>query len=250
MRKMLCLAAPWALALWSASALAQTPDDIIEKHLAALGGRTALAKLTSRTTSGVIALNTGGIELTGTVEGFYKAPNKSRILVKLDVSALGAGQVVNDQRFDGSTGYVIDTFNGNREITGGQLEALRNSAFPSPLLHYRESGATVVPTGREKVGSNDAHVIRLTPKTGPAVNLFIDTASFMLVRTVMTLNVPQLGGDIEQVIEFSDFRDVDGVKVPYITRSTNALQTVVATTKEVKHNTDIDDSSFSRPAGQ
>jgi hypothetical protein len=47
-----------------------------------------------------------------------KAPHKSRTLIKLDLTALGAGQVVTDQRFDGVTGYVVDTFNGNRAITG------------------------------------------------------------------------------------------------------------------------------------
>ena len=63
----------------------------------------------------------------------------------------------------------------------------------------------------------------------------------------MTLNVPQLGGDIEQVVDFSDFRDVDGIKIPFVTKSTNPAQTVTATMMSVKHNMDLDDSSFSKP---
>ncbi|MGH9147210.1 MAG: hypothetical protein ACRD1Q_10910 [Vicinamibacterales bacterium] len=66
----------------------------------------------------------------------------------------------------------------------------------------------------------------------------------------MSINVPQLGGDIDQVQEFSDFHDVDGVKVPHSVRSSTSVQVVKATVSEVKHNTEIDDSSFSRPAGQ
>jgi outer membrane lipoprotein-sorting protein len=66
----------------------------------------------------------------------------------------------------------------------------------------------------------------------------------------MTVNVPQAGGDIEQVVEFTDFRDVDGVKVAFVTTSTNSLQTIKATITEVKHNTEIDDASFVRPPGQ
>ena len=115
-----------ALLLWAIPSLAQTADEIIEKHLAATGGRTALNKLTSRVSSGTIALTTPVGELKGTVEVYSKKPNKSRTLVKLDATALGGGQLVNDQRFDGVTGYVIDTFNGNRDITGEQLEAMKS----------------------------------------------------------------------------------------------------------------------------
>ncbi len=238
------------LALWSRPALGQTVDDIIEKHLAASGGRAALGKLTSRTATGTITLTSPVGELGGTIEVFVKAPNKSRTLVKLDLSALGGGEVVSDQRFDGAAGYVIDSFNGNREITGSQLDALRNASFPSPLLNYRDSGIAAALAGTEKVGDKDAHVIQLSPKTGPPLRMFIDAESFLLVRTVMSINVPQLGGDVDQIQEFSDFRDVDGVKVPHSVRSSTSVQVVKATVSDVKHNTQIDDSSFSRPAGQ
>ena len=239
-----------ALTLWSVPGLAQTVDDIVEKHLAATGGRAALTKLTSRTSSGTIALTTPVGELKGTVEVYNKTPNKTRTLLKLDMTALGGGQLVTDQRFDGVTGYVLDTFNGNREISGDQLEAMKLGAFPTPLLTYKESGTAAVLGDREKVGTSDAYVIRFTPKTGPGVRLFIDSESFMLVRTTITINVPQLGGPIDQVVDFSDFREVDGVKIPFVTKSSNPVQTITATVLEVKHNTEIDDSSFAKPAGQ
>jgi outer membrane lipoprotein-sorting protein len=238
------------LVLWSVPSLAQTADDIIEKHLAASGGRAALSKLTSRTAIGTITVSTPVGELSGPLEVYAKAPNKSRTLLKLDLTAVGGGQVINDQRFDGSTGYVIDTFNGNREITGSQLEAMRNGFFPTPLLNYKDRMSEVALAGQEKFAEKNAHVLQITPKTGPNIRMFIDTDSFMVVKTVMTINVPQLGGDIEQVVEFSDFREVDGVKMAYATRSTNPAQTVRATLTDVKHNVEIDDSSFVRPPGQ
>ena len=244
------LAALALLALLPVPGRAQTADEIIEKHLAASGGRAALGKLTSRTTSGSITLTTPVGDLAGTIEVFNKAPNKSRTLINLDLTAVGGPKVVSDSRFDGAAGYVIDSFNGNREITGSQLDAMRNGSFPTPLLGYKESGSSLALANKEKVGEKDAYVIQLTPKTGPGSRVFIDTESFMLVRTVMTVNVPQLGGDIEQVVEFSDFRDVDGVKVAYVVKSTNPAQTITATVADVKHNTQIDDSSFQKPAAQ
>ncbi len=249
-RTVVRVAAAAALTLWAVPSLAQTADEVIEKHIAATGGRDVLSKLASRVSIGTIALTTPVGELKGDIEVYQKKPNKTRTLVKLDTTALGGGQLVNDQRFDGTTGYLIDTFNGNREVTGEQLEAMKNGGFPTPLLNYKESGATATLTGREKVGAADAYVIQLTPKTGPGVRAFIDAESFMLVKTIITVNVPQLGGPIDQVIEFSDFREVDGVKIPYLTKSANPVQTITSTVTEVKHNTEIDDSSFTKPAAQ
>ena len=233
--------------MFSVPALAQTADEIVEKHIAASGGRAAYAKITSRTAAGTITVTTPVGDLSGDIEVYSKKPNKSRTLIKLDLSAVGAGQMVSDQRFDGTTGYVQDTLQGNRTIEGSQLDAMRNGSFPSPLLTYKEMGATLALDDKAKVGGKDAYVLKMTPKAGPGMRLFIDADSFMLVRTAVTLNVPQLGGDIEQVVDFSDFRDVDGIKIPFITKSSNPAQTVTATMSSVKHNAEIDDSSFSKP---
>lgn len=237
-----------ALTLWAIPAFAQTADEIIEKHLAATGGRAALAKLNSRVSNGTISVGTPVGELKGTIEVSQKRPNKTRTLIKIDASAIGGGQITSDQRFDGTSGYVLDSFNGNRDITGDQLEAMKAGSFPTPFLDYKEHGMTATLGNREKVDSRDAYVVQLTPKTGPAVKAFFDAENFLLVKTIISVNVPQLGGPIEQVVEFSDFHDVDGIKIPYLTKSSNPVQTVVATVTDVKQNVDINDSSFAKPA--
>jgi len=228
--------------------LSQTADEIVEKYLAAIGGRAALTKITSRVVRGSIVLTSPVGDLAGTVEMYSKAPNKNRTLVVVDVP--GIGQVVDDQRFDGTAGYVTNSLVGNREVMGDALAAVRNSVFPSPFLNYKESGATLTLAGVEKVGGKDSYVIRAVPKTGPAVRVFFDQESFMLVKTVTTVNAPQAGGDVEQVVEFSDFKEVDGIKVSHTTKTTTPGQTIVATVKDVKHNVAIEDSTFARPAGQ
>src|SRR5688500_2192221 len=103
-RRLVAVAA--VTALWSSPALAQTADEIIEKHLSATGGRAALSKLTSRRVTGSITIGTPVGDLAATIEVYSKTPNKTRTLIKVDLSAVGGGQVVNDQRFDGTTGYV------------------------------------------------------------------------------------------------------------------------------------------------
>jgi outer membrane lipoprotein-sorting protein len=242
------LIAATALTFWAIPAFAQTADEIIEKHLAASGGREAMARINSRISTGTISLTTPVGDLKGTIEVSQKRPNKTRTLIKIDAAAIGGGQITSDQRFDGNAGYMLDSFNGNRDITGDQLEAMKAGTFPTPFLNYKESGMTVALAGQEKVNGRDAFVVQLKPKTGPGVKAYFDAENFMLVKTIITVNVPQLGGPIDQVVEFSDFRDVDGVKIPYVTKSSNPVQTVVATVSDVKQNVDIDDNTFAKPA--
>lgn len=251
MKKMLRFVAMTAvLASQSAFALAQTADEVIEKHLAAIGGREALGKAKSRIVSGSITLSTPGGEVSGTIESYAKAPNKSRAVIKVDLSSFGAGLLTVDQRFDGTAGYIIDSMNGDRDITGGQLDVMRSGFFPTPFLKYKENGAKVELTGKEKVGSRDAHVLQVTLATGPTLKHFIDAEDFTLLKTVATLNVPQLGGNVEQTSEFSDYRDVDGIKIPHTSRTSNPAQTFTITVTKVEHNKDIDDKSFSKPAAE
>src|SRR5579883_3140334 len=98
------------------TALAQTADEVIEKHLAAMGGRATLEKVKSRRTTGTVTVSTPLGSLPGTIETLNEAPNKVRMSMKLDLSAMNLGQDVTDQRFDGQSGITMDSLQGNRDI--------------------------------------------------------------------------------------------------------------------------------------
>jgi len=236
--------------VWCAQAAsAQTADEIVEKHLTAIGGRAALGKLKSRSATGTITLSTPGGDASGSIEILNREPNKLRTLIKVDLSSLGAGQLVIDQRFDGKTGYVLDNLQGNRDITGNLLDNLRNGSFPNPLMNYKQLGATATVSGKEKVGDRDAYVLVLEPVSGSVVRHYIDAESYLLVKVVVKVNVPQIGGEVEQTTNFLDYRDVDGVKLPFQANATSAVQNYSIHLTKVEHNVQIDDSLFSKPAG-
>jgi outer membrane lipoprotein-sorting protein len=234
------------LTLWSGSAAAQTADEIVEKHLAALGGREALGRLRSRVSTGTVTLTTAVGPVSGTIEASAKVPNRSRVLIKLDLSALGGAEITNDQRFDGTTGYIIDSFNGNRDITGPQLESMRNNAFPTSWLDYRARGFAIALIRTEPYAGRSAFVLDVTPKTGPVTRVWIDTDTYMLLQTAAKAEAPGLG-EVEQLTEYSDYRTVDGVRVPFQVKSINPAQTVTAVLKDVRHNVELDDESFKKP---
>ena len=242
------LAGVAALIIFAATdAFAQTADQVIERFITATGGRAAYAKLRSRSASGTITLSTPAGDMTGSIEMVNEAPNKARSLIKVDLTALGAGQLVLDQRFDGIDGYVLDTLQGNRPLEGSQLEAMRNTSFPHPLLNYKELGATVQLTGKEKVGDRDAHVLVLEPPSGPPTRFSIDADTYLVLEVVMKIDVPQLGREVEQRTTLHDYRDVDGVKLPYLARATSAVQNYTITFTTVEHNVRIDPALFVKP---
>ncbi|HMD33580.1 MAG TPA: hypothetical protein VKH42_01365 [Vicinamibacterales bacterium] len=247
MKRMLIVLTAALLLVRTPGAFAQTVDEVIEKSLAAQGGRAALGKITSRTMTGAIVLQTPGAEIAGTIEAYNKTPNKSRSVIKMDLTQFGAGPVAIDQRFDGTSAYVIDPLQGNRDISGNQLDNMKNGSFPSAFLDYKDRGITVALLPGQKLAGRDMFVVEMKPKTGSAVKSYIDAETFLIARSVVTVNVPQLGADVENTVDFSDYRAVDGVKVPFVTKLASSVQNYTVTVSKVEHNTNIDDKMFSKP---
>ena len=234
----------------ASGAWAQTADEVIERSLKAVGGRAAHEKLKSRLMTGTISISTPAGDISGTVEILNAAPNKARSLIKADLTSLGAGPLVLDQRFDGSTGYVLDTLQGNREITGNQLDNMRNASFPHPFLTYKELGIAVKLVGKEKVADREAFVMIFDPPTGSELRQFIDAETYMPIKVVLKVDVPQLGQEIEQTTELLDFKEVDGVKLPFRMRATSNVQNYTVVIDKVEHNVAVDEKLFSKPAQQ
>jgi hypothetical protein len=154
---------------------------------------------------------------------------------------------VIDQRFDGQNGYVLDSMQGNRDVTGNQLDNMRNAGFPHAFLNYQALGFTAKLQGKEKNGAGEAYVIVFEPSKGSTIRQFIDTQSMLPVKFVLTVNVPQVGQDIEQTTVLEDYKEVDGVKLPFKLSSSSSLQSFTVTLDKVAHNVDVDDKLFVKP---
>lgn len=228
---------------WASIASAQTVDEVIEKSITAMGGRTAMEKIKTRSMTGTLSLSTPAGDIPGTIEVQNAAPNKMRLVIKADLSAFGAGQLLIDQRFDGTSGYMVNSMQGDQPIGGDQLENLKSNSFPHPFLDYKARGVKATLTGKEKVGDRDAFVVVFEPSAGSPIRQFIDAESFLPVRSIVKISTPETG-PLEQTADSSDFRDVDGVKVPFSLRLTNAMQGITMTFTKAENNVAIDDKTF------
>jgi zinc protease len=168
--------------------------------------------------------------------------------MKFDLSSLApaAGQMTIDQRFDGTTGYVLDSMRGNRDITGNQLENMKNAVFPNPFMNYKQHDATVELGPKEKINGRDAYVLIFKPRSGSVARQFIDAETYLPVRLVLKVDLPEVG-EVEQTSDFSDYREVDGVKIPFEVKVSSSIQSFTIAVTKVEHNVKVDEMLFSKP---
>jgi len=225
-------------------AVAQTADEVVEKHLAALGGREALTRLTSRRATGTVTLTVQGMDLGGTIVIENKGASMSRGVLQIDLSALGVQDKVTVQQvFDGKAAWSLSSMQGDTPITGDQLQNMRNNPFPTPLLNYKSAEMVLEAQPGEAINGKQMIVLKATPKAGPVMRVYLDPDTYLIARTVFRLTTPETG-DVEQVNEPSDYRTVDGVKVPFLVVNTNPAQALRIKLDKVEHNISIDDAVF------
>ncbi|HXO87314.1 MAG TPA: hypothetical protein VN885_01615 [Candidatus Acidoferrales bacterium] len=224
----------------AAPALPQKVDPILDHYGKAIGGRAAWEKFTSQVMLGTIQVPS--MNLSGTIMIHQKAPDKF-------MSAVIINGAVFQQGFDGIQGWTNDPKNGLREQTGPELaEAKRGADF----LHAFKMGrvyAKIVLAGAEKIGDRDTWVLEATaPEGDDPTKMYFDTHSGLLLRVVSQNH--DADGVTQLQEDFDDYRDVDGVKVPFVWRQTNGDTTYTLTFSEVHHDVELSDSEFAKPAAQ
>jgi len=215
-------------------------DQILAHYIDAVGGRAAWAKLNSRVSAGTIKVT--GLNVMGTVEIHEKAPNRMLTVVKI-------GDTSFRQGFDGKIGWTEDPQNGLREQAGPELaETQRESDFYSPL-NFRNHYAKFTVDGLEKVDGRDAFVLQATVAgEDDPDKIYFDAQSGLPIRILGHHHSP--AGNSWFVEDLGDYREIDGVKLPFSIAQTSMDSEFTVEISEVHHNVALEDSQFSKPAVQ
>lgn len=226
-------------------AAGQSVDEIVARNLAAKGGVEKLRAIqTIRQTS---RMNMQGMEAPMVVLG--KRPN----LLRQEIT-LGNQRVING--FDGQSAWIVNPLvspgGAPIRLTGPEADTIREqSSFDPPLMDYKQRGYLIALVGTEKLGDAQVHHLRLTSPPRPAgakpsvQHAYLDAATALEVKLVTETE----GGRFEQ--ELLDYRDVEGVKVPFHIRmlANGVLQSEIKVEK-VEFNVKIDDALFRMPSGK
>lgn len=227
-----------ALAAQSAPAAA-TPgvDDILDKYVKAIGGKEAFQKLNSRVAKGTFELEQMNIEASEEID--QKVPNKMVSIT--DVPNFG----VVRSGYDGTTAWQDDPQTGLQDVTGEMLAQMKRNAEFYHEIKLKELYGTLTVKGKESVNGHDAWVVEATPSDSKPETLYFDADSGLIVRAKGQTEGPNGAIDVDTTL--SDYREVDGIKIPFEIHSERSDFTFTIKWTEVKHNVPIEDSKFEKP---
>lgn len=214
-----------------------TAEEVIEKNIAAIGGRKALEDGTSYCFKAALEMPRRGV--SGTLEVCGKAPDKLLVITTINQT------VEIKQGYDGKAGWSHDPYNGLRALEGAELGSLRRQAVFNSELKWRELFSKADLIGMEKVGDKEAYVVRLTGNDGSSVTRYYDAATFLLLRSNAVDEGPQ--GKVPVETLYADYRDRDGVKVAHQWTQKTPIAEIIFKITEVKTNLAIDDARFRPP---
>ena len=227
-----------AVAQTTPQAALPSVDQILDKYVQALGGKAALEKLTSEVAKGTFEMD----QMPGPAaeEIYGKAPNKQCMVT----DSPGFGQF--RRGFNGAAGWEHNPQTGLRDITGPELAAMKRDADFYWAIKLKELYPKMTVKEKESVNGHDAYVIEATPPDGAAETMYFDADSGLLVRTEREGEGPN--GKVTIDTTFSDYREVDGVRLPFVMHISLGDFAFVIKLSEVKHNVPIDDAKFDKPA--
>lgn len=213
-----------------------TADEMIHDYIQALGGAAAIARITSREEKG--AITAAGKSFS--VEIFTQDPDKQALIRH---TPSGDSATI----FDGQQGWFSFPNRPTREMHEADLESARIDANLHFPINIKKSCAELRVEYPEKIGGRAANVISCANVGKPPIKLYFDNESKLLVRIVRYAPSPL--GTVPTQIDYGDYREVDGLKIPF--RWAVAQPDGIATTQleQVQQNVPVDPARFANPAG-
>jgi hypothetical protein len=270
------------LALLTATTLAAAPpqdkklkpEELISRHLESIGKSEATSAAKSRVASGAVTLTmrVGGAGNLSGEEVIASTGPKLRINMKFPSNEYSG----EDLAYDGAKVATGILRSGNRSrlsaflsqqdapLKEGLLGGVLSTAWP--LLRFNEQQPRLEYKGLKKVGGRELHEISYRPRKGSSelkIVLHFDPATFRHVRTqysyqigatVATRETPNANPEsyYSLIEEFDDFREADGLMLPYKYRVQLSVQSGTASAlfdynfaiSRISHNESLDEKIF------
>ncbi|GAA4395072.1 hypothetical protein GCM10023187_01560 [Nibrella viscosa] len=207
-------------------------DEVMDKYLAAIGGKEFLA-----------TINTLTVDMSTDMQGNSMIMTRKQMAPnKFSQVAYANGMELFKMVSDGNKVAMVSP-RGNQTMEGAQAQSaiLQNMLFPE--MRFAQMGIKSTVAGIEKVDGKEAYKVAHTTADG-AVSWsdFYDVNSGLKVQTVSVMRTPQ--GEREQAILYADYKDFKGLKYPTsLTQGSGQFQRQSSVDK-VKINDKVKDSDF------
>ncbi len=181
---------------------AQDAGKIIDQYVKAVGGAKVLSRIQTLTIEG--ALSNAAQDKTGTYTFDTKLPNRY-------YSELVTGGRSLIEAYNGKSAWRQNAAGEIGTLTGAQgfqLEAA-GQYYNSQLVNPKKNKLAVSFAGHVQVRGKDALEIEVSTAKGVKREVFFDPQTHLIVEEKATV----AGSD--QEIFYDDYRNVEGVKIPY-----------------------------------
>ncbi|HKH99882.1 MAG TPA: c-type cytochrome [Candidatus Sulfotelmatobacter sp.] len=229
------MSAPRPMARESKENAAPAADALIEKYVQAAGGAAAIGKVTSRVMKGTIDF--GGRSLP--IDIYAKDPEK-----RISFTHMPEGD--NVTAFNGQEGWLGMPGRPLREMHGSDLDGAAIDADLHLATHVKPMFSEMQVRGMEKIGDHEAYVVVGQRAGKTPIRLYFDVQTGLLVRLVRFGDTAL--GWMPTQIDYADYRDADGVKIPYRWTLARPSGRFTIQVSEVKQNVPVDEARFAKPA--
>lgn len=213
-----------------------TVDEILAKYETALGGKTALAKITSR------QITARRVEPDGkTYEEEEILQKGAKISVKTVYPSKQYGDYTVKEIYDGAAAFKLGN-NARIELKADEFEQIKREAqlFANPNLKaiYPKMEFRLL----DAIDGREVYSVLATTADNRRERLYFDRASGLLVRRAAF--APTVLGNFQYQVDYADYQDFGGVKLPTVVNF--AVPNIRWTRKisDVKNNVKIDDAKF------
>ena len=217
-------------------------DTVLEKFVKAIGGKEAWDKVESRQV-------TADVEIFGATAEWKldaKAPNLRA--ARGDLANIGPVE----EGFDGTTAWSKSRDGGVQKKEGDEQELAKREADFRREVRLKELYPNLTVQGTERVNGEEVQVLEAKPTATTTTRFSFSSKTGLLVRQRAEFPGKD-GSPVTVESDLSDYREVDGVKYPYLTKvqlmvgGQPAFDFVIKV-KTIKHNEKIDDARFKKPA--
>jgi photosynthetic reaction center cytochrome c subunit len=215
-----------------------TVDQILDRYVQALGGADLFQKITSRVVKGS-RIGADGVLVPEDV--YQKAPNKLLTVTSYPDITFRNG-------FNGTAGWGESSKGGVLELPGQVLEQLKNDSEFYKEIRTKELYQKLTLMGKSTIGDSEAYVIEAGSFRGSPEKLYFDIRSGLLVRRYVESET--VLGRFPLQTDYEDYRDVDGIKQPFLIHWSIPGRVWGRKVAEIKQNVAIDDQQFNPPSSR
>jgi len=218
---------------------AQTADEIINKHIEAIGGKDVISKVKSIVIEGEVGVMGQTFPSTTTIlvnKGFK------------NVTTVNGVEIIQCLTPDG--GWSVNPMMGATSPTpvSDEEKKIGESRYDvgGPLYNYKEKGSTVELAGSDSVNGVKTIRLKLKDKNGMETLFSLDPKTYYVLKQETKGNFG--GQDVTAITTFSDFKKTDiGYIMPFTTSASTQGFDVTITHNKIEFNKEIDPKIFEMP---